>query len=93
MKEDAAEREPLLHPTGEGADALVPRLPEPEALEERSDGLPPLGHVVEAPVEVEVLECGELLVDQRLVGQVADAPSREVDLDLAFGRREQAGHE
>ena len=74
-------------------DALVPPLPEPEALEQRADPLAPLGHVVEAAVEVEVLERGQLAVDERLVREVAD-PSRAGDRPRA--RRpsaREAGHE
>ena len=93
VQERPAEREPLLHPARERRHALVPRLPEPEALEQHPDPLAPLGHAVEPPVEVEVLERGELAVDERLVRQVADAAAVDRDLELARGRREQPGAE
>ena len=64
VEQSAAERQPLLHPAGERADALVPGLPEPEALEQHPDPLSPLGHAVEASVQLEVLERGQLPVDQ-----------------------------
>ena len=51
---------------------LVPYLPEAEALEQHPDALAPLRHAVEAAVEVEVLERGQLAVDERLVAEVAD---------------------
>ena len=60
MKECTAERETLLHAARERAGALVARLPETEALEQHPDPLPPLGYAVEATVEVEVLDRGQL---------------------------------
>jgi hypothetical protein len=43
---------------------------------------PPLGYVVEPPIEVEVFERGELLVDEPARGEVADAAAGKVDVDL-----------
>src|SRR5205823_1388176 len=86
VQERAAEREPLLHAARERAGPLVPRVPEAEALEQHADPLPALGHSVEAPVEVEVLDRGQLPVDERLVTGEADGLARRVDLELA-GRR------
>ena len=83
VQERPAEREPLLHPAGEGRHPLAPGLPEAVALEQHPDPLAPLGDAVEAAVEVEVLERGQLPVDERLVGEVADAAALDVDLELA----------
>src|SRR5206468_668123 len=44
VQEGAAEAEPLQHPAGEGAGALVSDVPEVEALEQHPDPLAPLGH-------------------------------------------------
>src|SRR5262245_12879923 len=71
----------------------MPRLPQAEALEQRADRLAPLGDVIEPAVEIEVFERRQLLVDERLVGEIADAPTRKVDLEVPFGRREQASHQ
>ena len=86
VKKRPAEGEPLLHAAREGGDALVPCLPEVEALQQHPDPLAPLGHAVEAAVEVEVLERRQLPVDERLVRQVAEAAAVDVDLELAGGR-------
>ena len=51
-------------------------VPEAEALEQHPDPLAPLGDVVEAPVEIEVLERGQLAVDERLVAEEADPRGR-----------------
>ena len=75
-------------------DPLVPGLPEPEALEQHPDPLAPLGNAVEPPVEVEVLERGQLAVDERLVRRGSRCGPRSTrDLELARGGREQAGAE
>ena len=76
VQERAAEREPLLHAVRVHGDAVVARLPEAEALEQHPDPLAPLGHAVEPAVEVEVLEGGQLAVDERLVSQEADLSAR-----------------
>ena len=91
VQERPAEREPLEHAAGEDRDPLVPRAPEPEALEHRAAALAPLGDAVETAVEVEVLECRQLPVDERLVGEEADRAARRVDLELAVRRRRQPG--
>ena len=93
VQERPAEGEPLLHPAREGRDGAAAGLPEAEALEQHPDPLPPLRHAVEPAVEVEVLEGGELAVDERLVRQVADAAPVDGHLELARGRGEQAGAE
>ena len=91
VKEGAAEREPLEHPAREGAGALGSSLPETEALEQHADSLPPLGHAVQASVEVEVLERGQLTVDERLVREEAESRAVDVHLELAAGRGGEAG--
>src|SRR5205823_3257741 len=63
------------------------RLPEPEPLEQHADPLAALGDPVEAAVEVEVLERGQLAVDERLVTEEADRGPVGVDVELAAGRR------
>src|SRR5207244_6202183 len=59
-----------------------------EALEQHADPFAPFRDAVEPAVEVEVLEGGELAVDERLVREVADAPAFERDLQLP-GRRDR----
>ena len=44
------------------------------------------GDAVEPAVELEVLERGQLAVDERLVREEAEAPAVERDLELAGGR-------
>ena len=63
-------------------DPLVPRTPEPEALEHRARSLAPLGQPVEPTVEVEVLERGQLAVEERLVSEKTDRATRRVDVEL-----------
>ena len=69
VQQRAAEREPLHHPARVRGDALVADVPEPEALEQHPDPLAPLRHAVEAPVEVEVLERGQLAVERAARGR------------------------
>jgi hypothetical protein len=90
VQEGAAERQPLRHTAGEAGHALVARLPEAEPLEEHPAPLAPLGDVVEAPVEVEVLERRELAVDEGLVGEVPDSLAGDGDVELPARGREQA---
>ena len=94
VQEGAAEREPLRHPTRVGGDELAPSIPEPEPLEQHPDPLATLGDAVETAEQIEVLERGELAVDERLVRQEPDAAAVDVDLDRAARRgrepREQA---
>src|SRR5438034_9702594 len=72
VQERTAERQPLQHPTRIRARPLRPSLPEPEALEQHPDALAPLGHAVEAAIEVEVLDRRQLPVDERPVGEIAN---------------------
>src|SRR5581483_4872265 len=72
VQKDAAEREPLGHPARERPHPLPAGLPEPEALEQHPDPLAPLGHAVEPPVEVEVLERRQLAVEERLMAEEPD---------------------
>ena len=76
VEERPAEREPLRHPARERRDPLVPRVPQPVALEQHPDPLAPLRHAVEPAVELQVLERGQLAVDERLVREVADLAAR-----------------
>ncbi len=90
VEERPAEGEPLRHAARERADALAAHVPQPEALEEHPDALAPLGNAVEAAEEVEVLECGELAVEERLVADVADAPAFERDVECPARRGGEA---
>ena len=91
VEQDAAEREPLRHPARVRRDPVAPRVPEAEALEQHPDPLAPLGHAVQPAVEVEVLERGELAIDERLVPEVAELAARDAALDRPLRRRGKAG--
>ena len=96
VEQDAAERKPLRHPARVRRDALAPHLPETEALEQHPDPLAPLGHPVQPAVEVEILERGELAVDERLVAEVAELAARRrrarsFPRSARRGRRRSAG--
>src|SRR3954463_15232849 len=69
------------------------RLPEAEALEQHPDPLAPLGHAVEPAVEVEVLEHGQLAVDERLGAGGADRAAPRLRLARAAGRDREPGAE
>ena len=84
-----AQREPLRHATRVRRHALVARLPEREALEQHPDALAPLRDAVEPAEEVEVLHRGQLPVDERLVGEVADARTIGVHEEIASRRVRQ----
>jgi hypothetical protein len=71
----------------------VPSLPEPEALEQHPDPLAPFRDAVQASVEFEVLERGQLPVDERLVRQVPDLAALGSHLEDAARRGEEAGTE
>src|SRR5581483_584638 len=86
-----AERQPLQHPPREGIRPLVARVPQAEPLEQHPDPLAALGHAVEPAVEVEVLERGQLAVDERLVAEEPDPLAGHSHLELARGRHEQPG--
>ena len=94
VEQRPAQREPLRHAARVRRHALVPRVPEREALEQHPDPLTSLGNAVEAAVELEVLDGGELAVDERLVREIADPRTVRVDEKVASGRlresREQA---
>ena len=89
MEQRAAEREPLRHAAGVGRHELIAHVPEPEALEQHADPLAALRDRVELPVEVEVLERCQLLVDERLVAEEADARTLRSHLQLARRGRRQ----
>ena len=93
MEQRAAEREPLRHAARVRGDAVGARLPEAEALEQHPDALPSLGDPVQPPVQVEVLERGQLAVDERLVPEEADVLARGLDVQLATGRQSEPGAE
>src|SRR5205823_5929425 len=91
VQERPAEREALQLPAGERRRPLSPSLPEAEALEQHPDPLAPLGDAVEPPVEVEVLERGQLAVDERLVPEESDRSPVGLDLERAGGRQRKPG--
>ena len=72
VEQRPAEREALRHPARERRDAIGPRVPEAEPLEEHPAPLAPLGDAVEPSEEVEVLERRQLAVEQRLVPDEAE---------------------
>src|SRR5213079_3537411 len=84
-----AEREPLQLAARELGRPLPPRLPEAEALQQHPDPLAPLGYAVEPAVEIEVLERGQLAVDERLVPEEPDRAAVRLDLERAGGRDRQ----
>src|SRR6185503_3727639 len=63
---------------------------EPESLEQHAAALAALRHPVQATVEIEVLERGQLAVDERLVPEEADPLAGQLDLQFASGRDEQS---
>src|SRR5262249_41708133 len=83
--------EPLRHTARICGNALVSSLPEPETLEQHADPLTPLGHAIETAVQLEVLERGQLPVDERLVAEVANLSARRTALDRPLGRLREAG--
>ncbi len=91
VEQDATEREALRHPARVRRDPVAPRLPETEALEQHPDPLAPLRHAVQPAVQIEVLERGELAIDERLVPEVAELAARDAPLDRSLGRRGEAG--
>ncbi len=93
VQERAAERKPLPHSLRVRGDPFVANLPQPIALEQHPDALLALAHPIQAAVQLEVLERGELLVDERLVADVADMLSSHRNLELSSGRRQQACEE
>ena len=90
VQECAAKRKPLPHSLRVRGDSFVANLPQPVALEQHPDALLALAHPIQAAVQLEVLERGELLVDERLVADVADTLSSHRNLELSSGRRQQA---
>jgi hypothetical protein len=91
VQQDATEREALSHPPRVRSDALAPHIPKTEALEQHSDPLAPFGHAVQPAVKVEILERGELAIDERLVADVAELATGDAELDRPLRRRGKAG--
>ena len=82
----APEREPLRHPARVRGEALAAHLPEAVALEQHPDPLAALAYAVETAEELEVLERGEVAVEERLVAEVPEPAPVGVDVEPA-GRR------
>jgi hypothetical protein len=93
VQQRAAEREPLRHPARVRRDTLGPHVPEAVALEQHPDPLAPLRYAVEPAVEVEVLEGGQIAVEQRLVPEVPEVAAVGVDIQLAARRGRKPGDE
>src|SRR5205807_4287746 len=74
VQQSAAKGESLEHAARVPPGLLAAHVPEAEALEKHPDPLAALGHTIEPAVELQVLECGQLPVDERLVREVANAP-------------------
>ena len=85
MEQGPAEREPLRHPARVRGDTISPCVPQPEALEQHADPLSPLRHPVQPAVEVQVLDGGELVIDERLVREIAEAGTVDVDAQRPAG--------
>src|SRR6202008_288082 len=90
-EEHSAERKALRHAAPVRAEAIGPHAPEAEALEEHPDPLAPFRHAVQPAVQLEVLESGQLAVDERLVGEITDPRTRDAHLDLPLARQRKAG--
>jgi hypothetical protein len=71
----------------------VTGVPEPEPLQQHSDALASFGHAVEPAVELEVLERGQLPVDQRLMAEEADAAPGDLNVEPAGCGRGEASAE
>ena len=87
MQKRAAECKPLQHAARVRADPCMSRVPEIEAFEQHSDPLAAFGNSIEASVQIEVLECGQLSIDERLVPEVPDPSTLDLDGELAGRRR------
>ena len=94
VQERAAEREPLRHAARVRRDTRSARASQRP---KRSSSIPirsrRSGHAVEAPVELEVLERGQLPVDERLVTEEAELATGDFDLELPSRRRGETGDE
>ena len=77
VQERPAESEALCEAPGESAHPLVPGIPQAETLEDHADALASLGDAVQAAEQVEVLERGQIAVDERLVTEEPDPPAIE----------------
>src|SRR5215207_4939931 len=93
VQERTAEREPLRHSARVGRDPLAAPVPEAVALEQHSDPLAALGNAVEAAEEVEVLERGEVPVEERLVAEVAEPATIQIEVEPAPRRRGKPGEQ
>ena len=81
VQERTAESEPLCHAARVRRDTFGANVPEAEALEQHADPLPPLGHAVETPVEIEVLERRQIAIEKRLVTDEAELAAGGVDVE------------
>src|SRR6476469_6362114 len=66
-------------------------VPEPEALQQHADSLAPLGHAVQTPVELQVLECRQLAVDERLVAEITHLCPLGFHAQFTVGRKRETG--
>src|SRR5205807_6676829 len=93
VQQRSAEGESLQHSARVRRRACMPLLPEAEAFEQHADPFPPLANAIQTPVEIEVLECGELAVDEGLMREEANAGTWDVIGELACGRQGEPGAE
>jgi len=91
VQEHATQSEPLCHPARVRRNAVVPHVPQAETLEQHPGTLAPLQDVVEPAVQLEVLERGQLAVDEWLVREEADRGARHVHVELALARKHETG--
>ena len=69
------------------ADPLGANVPEAESLEQHPDPLAPFADTVETPVELEVLDRGQVTVEQRLVPEEPELAALGADRELTARRR------
>ena len=91
VEQNTAEREALRHAARVRRYSLASSIPEPETLEQHSDPLAAFRHAVEPAIEVEVLERGELAIDERLVAKVAELAPLDAAVDRSLRRRGEPG--
>src|SRR5665647_1918283 len=91
VQQRATERQPLRHAARERRHAVGAHIPETEALEQHPDSLTPLGHAVEPPVQLEVLERGELAIHERIVCEIADLRALHADDELTLAGQREPG--
>src|SRR5207247_10151920 len=77
VQERTGDGESLLHAAGIGADPVVPAVRQARRAERLARDALRIGQTVETSVEHEVLAAGQVLVEKRLVRQVADPAAQD----------------